>query len=76
MGRDVTDHAARRFDVPHRVPAALATDEAFLAEYEKAVRTRPIFVQGADGERIIAGIKDVDPKIVAFLKSFVAEKTR
>ena len=53
--------------------AKLWTDGEFFAEYEKTVRSRPSLVSGEDGNRIIAGLGNVDPAIVAYLKDYVAK---
>jgi len=53
--------------------AKLWTDEAFFADYEKTVRSRPSLVSGEDGQRIIAGLGNVNPAIVAYLKDYVAK---
>lgn len=53
--------------------AKLWTDDEFFAEYEKTVRSRPSLVSGDDGNRIIAGLGNVDPSIVAYLKDYVAK---
>jgi tripartite-type tricarboxylate transporter receptor subunit TctC len=52
--------------------AALWKDEAFLAEYEKAVKYRAGIIVGADGEKLIASLKQVKPELVAFLKDHTA----
>jgi tripartite-type tricarboxylate transporter receptor subunit TctC len=56
--------------------AKLWTDEEFFAEYEKTVRSRPSLVSGEDGNRIIAGLGNVDPELVAYLKEYVAKVVR
>ena len=45
----------------------------FRAEYEKIVRAPPDMVTGAEGEKIIDALGTVDPKIVVFLKEYVAK---
>jgi tripartite-type tricarboxylate transporter receptor subunit TctC len=50
--------------------AALWKDEAFLADYEKTVRTRAGFVRGEDGEKLIAALGSVKPELVKFLKDY------
>jgi len=50
--------------------ANLWKDESFLADYEKTVRTRPGFVSGDDGEKIIASLARVDPGLVKFFKDY------
>jgi tripartite-type tricarboxylate transporter receptor subunit TctC len=56
--------------------AALWKDEAFFAEYEKTVKYRPNLVDPDEGQRVIAGMGNVDPAIVAYLKEFVARNTK
>jgi tripartite-type tricarboxylate transporter receptor subunit TctC len=52
--------------------ANLWKDEQFLADYEKTVRTRPGFVGGEEGERIIASLGTVKPELVKFLRDYSA----
>jgi tripartite-type tricarboxylate transporter receptor subunit TctC len=56
--------------------AKLWTDQEFFAEYEKTIKSRPSLVSGEDGNRIIAGLGNVDPTIVAYLKEYVTRVTR
>ena len=56
--------------------AAMWKDEAFLAEYEKTVKYRPALISPTDGAKVIAGLGNADPKIVAYLKEFVARTSR
>ena len=51
--------------------AGLAKDEAFLAEYEKIAKYRATFVGGAEGEKLIAALGNVQPELVAFMKDYV-----
>jgi hypothetical protein len=48
-------------------------DEAFLKDYEKAVKNRPNLVVGADGEKIIAGVVNVKPELAAFMRKYMAD---
>jgi hypothetical protein len=50
---------------------SLWKDEAFLADYEKTVRTRPGLVVGAAGEKIIARLAEVKPEMVKFIDDYV-----
>lgn len=50
----------------------VAKDPAFQAEYEKVIQA-PVDMIGHDaGERVIAQLGNVDPKVSAFLKDYVA----
>ncbi len=52
--------------------AAVITDKKFLAAYRKAIKAAPIVIVGDKGEKIIAAtLKNVDPKLKAFFKSYV-----
>jgi tripartite-type tricarboxylate transporter receptor subunit TctC len=53
--------------------AALWKDEAFLKDYEKAVKNRPNLVVGAEGEKIIAQVVGVKPELAAFLRKYMAD---
>ena len=47
-------------------------DKAFLAAYKKAIKAKPAVIVGKKGEAIInSTLKNVDPKMVAFLKKYV-----
>ena len=47
-------------------------DKAFLAAYRKAIKAKPAVIVGQKGEAIInSTLKNVDPKMVAFLKKYV-----
>jgi tripartite-type tricarboxylate transporter receptor subunit TctC len=50
---------------------SLWKDEAFLADYEKTVRTRPGLVVGEAGEKIIARLAEVKPEMVKFIDDYV-----
>jgi tripartite-type tricarboxylate transporter receptor subunit TctC len=49
----------------------MAKDPQFIAEYEKAALTPAHFVQGADGERVIADLKTVPPTMVTFFNQYI-----
>jgi tripartite-type tricarboxylate transporter receptor subunit TctC len=53
--------------------AAVGKDPEFRAEYEKVVRAPPDMVTGPEGEKIINALGSVDPKVVVFLKEYVAK---
>jgi len=48
-------------------------DEAFLAEYEKRVRNRPSLIVGDEGEKRIAALSKIDPKLEALFKNYIAK---
>ena len=50
----------------------LAKDPAYIADYEKVVKAKPRFVLGAEGERIIAELGNVQPSFVSFLRKYIA----
>ena len=43
----------------------------FIAQYEKLALTKPHFVIGAEGERVIAGLANVQPSMVNFLRRYI-----
>jgi tripartite-type tricarboxylate transporter receptor subunit TctC len=49
----------------------LGQDPEFIAQYEKVVSTKPRFVIGAEGERVIADLANVQPSMVDFLRKYV-----
>ena len=51
---------------------ALPGDGAFAAEYERAFKAPPKIVQAAAAKAHIDSLKQMDPRIVAFLKEFAA----
>ena len=51
----------------------LAKDEAFIADFEKVTKARPSLIIGAQGERVIADLGRVQPAVVSFLKTYLAE---
>jgi len=52
---------------------SLWKDEAFLSDYERSVRNRPVLVVGEAGEKIIARLAGVRPEMVKFINDYVAE---
>ncbi len=51
----------------------LGKDADFIADYEKVIKTKPHFVSGAEGERIVAELGSVPPAMSSFLRKYVAE---
>ena len=49
----------------------LARDPEFVAHYERLVFTKPHFVMGAEGERIIAELGNIDPSLVSFFRTYI-----
>jgi hypothetical protein len=49
----------------------LGKDAEFIAQYEKVVLTKPRFVIGAEGERVIAELANVQPSMVNFLRRYI-----
>jgi hypothetical protein len=52
---------------------ALSKDKEFIAEYIKIVKAPPDMVTGAEGQKIINTLATVDPKLVSYLKEYVAK---
>ncbi|MBI2317933.1 MAG: hypothetical protein HYU75_13310 [Betaproteobacteria bacterium] len=51
----------------------LGKDAEFVADYEKVVKTKPRFIPGAEGERIISELLGkVSPAFVSFLRTYIA----
>lgn len=51
---------------------SLGRDKEFIAEYTKVVKAPPDLVTGAEGQKVINALATVDPKVVEFLKEYVA----
>ena len=49
----------------------IGKDPEFIAQYEKIVLTKPHFVMGAEGERVIAELANVQPSMVTFLHNYI-----
>ena len=49
----------------------LGKDAEFIAQYEKVVLTRPHFVVGAEGDRVIAELANIQPSMVNFLRRYI-----
>jgi tripartite-type tricarboxylate transporter receptor subunit TctC len=76
------DTMNRQVFMPPNAPAAaveemraafdkLANDAEFIADYEKVVKTKPLFVTGAQGEAIIAELLKVPPSFLSFLRRYI-----
>lgn len=46
-------------------------DPAFIADYSKIVRSKPILVSGGDGQKILSGVADVRREVVEFLSGYL-----
>jgi tripartite-type tricarboxylate transporter receptor subunit TctC len=79
----LVDNMNRTVFMPPNAPAAaveemraafekLAHDAEFIADYEKVVRTKPLFVAGAQGEAILADLGNVQPAVLNFLRSYLS----
>jgi len=51
----------------------LEKDAEFVADYDKVVKTKPRFILGAEGERVIAELGNISPSFLSFLRKFIAE---
>ena len=49
-----------------------AKDPDFKTEYEKVIQAPVELIGREDGEKVIAQLANVDPKVAAFLKDYVA----
>lgn len=49
----------------------LGKDPEFIAQYEKVVLTKPHFIIGAEGERVVAELANVQPSFVSFLRKYI-----
>jgi tripartite-type tricarboxylate transporter receptor subunit TctC len=49
----------------------LARDPEFIAEYEKVVKFKPRFTAGAEGERVVAELGNMQPAMVEFFRKYV-----
>ena len=47
-------------------------DPAFQAEFEKVIQAPPQLIGREEGQKVIAELTKVDPKVSAFLKDYVA----
>jgi tripartite-type tricarboxylate transporter receptor subunit TctC len=51
-------------------------DEEFLTEYEKRVKNRPSLIVGDAGEKRIAGLSKIDPKLAALFNDYIAKLSK
>lgn len=50
---------------------SLWEDKDFIADYSKAVRTKPVLVKGEDGEKIIAQLGTIKPEMKTFIADYL-----
>ncbi|MBI2318969.1 MAG: hypothetical protein HYU75_18740 [Betaproteobacteria bacterium] len=50
---------------------SLGKDAEFIAQYEKVVLTRPHFIVGGEGERVVAELVNIQPALVSFLRKYI-----
>lgn len=76
---DIASAMLRAVMLPHGSPkaaidelrkafAALASDQAFVSEYERVIRTKPELVSHQEGEAILSKLNGVNPNTVALLR--------
>lgn len=53
--------------------ASLWKDEKFLADYEKRVKNRPSLIVGEAGEKRIADLSNIDPKLAEYFTGYIAK---
>ena len=59
-------------DALRKAFSSVTKDKKYLAAYKKAIKAVPNVIVGAKGEKIInATLRNVDPKMVDFLKKYV-----
>lgn len=51
----------------------LVHDKDFISDYEGVVKSKPAFLDGDSGQKIIANLVTVSPEVKSFLKSYVAK---
>jgi tripartite-type tricarboxylate transporter receptor subunit TctC len=51
--------------------AKMQKDANYLADAKKTMKNLPEFVSGPEGERIIADLKNANPELVAFMKTYL-----
>jgi hypothetical protein len=52
---------------------AVVKDPEFKTEYERIIQAPAELISGAEGERVIAELASIDPKVTVFLKEYVAK---
>ncbi len=78
----LVDTMYRTVFMPPNAPAAaveemrgafekLGKDPEFIAQYEKVVLTKPHFVIGAEGERVVEELTKIQPSFVSFLRKYI-----
>jgi len=55
---------------------SLWKDDAFLAAYEKRVKNRPSLIVGDAGEKRIAGLSNIDPKLAKYFEDLIAKVSK
>ena len=55
---------------------SLWKDSKFLSDYEKRVKNRPSLIVGDAGEKRIAALSNIDPKMAAFFKAEIARLSK
>ena len=55
---------------------SLWKDDKFLADYEKRVKNRPSLIVGEAGERRIAALSSIDPKLADYLRATIAKLSK
>ncbi|MBI4291991.1 MAG: hypothetical protein HY661_10970 [Betaproteobacteria bacterium] len=83
----LVDSMNRTVFMPPNAPAAaveemraafekLANDAEFIADYEKVVRSKPLFVIGAPGEVILSELGKVQPSFLSFLRGYIGAERK
>lgn len=55
---------------------SLWKDATFLANYEKRVKNRPSLIVGDEGERRIAALSNIDPKLAKYFRDTIAKLSK
>ena len=55
---------------------SLWKDDKFLSDYEKRVKNRPSLIVGDEGEKRIAALSNIDPKMAAFFNAEIARLSK
>lgn len=51
-------------------------DKRFLADYEKRVKNRPSLIVGDAGEKRIADLSNIDPKLAQYFRDYIAKLSK
>ncbi|MBI4292857.1 MAG: hypothetical protein HY661_15410 [Betaproteobacteria bacterium] len=51
----------------------LSKDPEFIAQWEKVVLVKPRFILGAEGERVVSDLANIQPAMAEFLRKYIAE---